>query len=524
MDVLNNLSGWIRYGRTRCGAPLWVPGEEGCPMPLPMGGPAPEMLYFNDSHGGLHRVLPCLRTRIAALCARGGEWIALSGGDDHGGGATSDLSVTDGGGYSAAWNSMVKAGVDLSVPGNHDLDWGWDTYFDLCRRSQPLPRVLSHYHGALPAGTAHFPVLLVAFRHHLMAFLGALCMDQTREAWRHLVDPAEAIPQWIAWLRDRVDSVVVLSHLGRESRGEWADRDLLEHITPQMCILGAHTHDLIPPEGSVMTGQYLQSGQKGNYLGHAHGDPAGSGWQVYNEACSEPPDAPSDPLQSRHPVRLTFPESSPDTRPSVDGYTGEIPAINAATDILHEDHGCGPETLVALCVRFFSQRIPHGCCSREDWYRIFPYADCLATFRFPRSRLGALLQANAQRFLLPAHYLEERGLLHFSGNLTYQVTRRRQGVTASSIRWNEQWLNHGKARSADDKVSLLTQGYVAEGMGGYDAVFREAGLDWSRGAVTYVGGSVRDLLWDAWAARTPAQRAAYFRKDGRLLLHHGDSG
>lgn len=524
MDISNNLSGWIRYGQTHCGASLWVPGKDGDGMPAPMGGPAPELLYFNDSHGGLPRVLPCLRARIAALRARGAEWLALSGGDDHGGGAVSDLSVTDGGGYSAAWNSMVEGGVEIGVPGNHDLDWGWDTYFELCRRSLPLPRVLSHYHGQFPDGTAHFPVLLVEFRQHLMAVLGTLCLDQTRDACHHLLDPAKVIPGWIATLRDWVDSMVILSHLGWQSRGDWADRDLLAEIPRHTCILGAHSHDVMPSENSVENGHYLQSGQKGHYLGQAIGHFTGSGWRLSNKGCPALPDSPTDRSRTHHQVRLSLPERCPDIRPSVDGYTGEIPDINAATDILREDHGKGPEFLAALCVRFFSPRIPRGCCSREDWYQIFPYADCLATISFPRSRMAALLQANARRFLLPAHYLEERGLLHFSGNLAYHVTTSAQAVDVSSARWNGQWLTQAGESSGAEEVTLLTHGYVAEGMGGYDAVFREAGIEWDRAEAAYVGGSVRDLLWQAWARRAPEDRAAYFRKDGRLLLHGAYSG
>jgi len=214
-------------------------------------------------------------------------------------------------------------------------------------------------------------------------------------------------------------------------------------------------------------------------------------------------------------------EANRDERPAKEGYRGECALINGLTDLLRGTAGNDdPLTLTALCVRFFPGNFPTGDLNLEAWYTHFGYGDCLAEIRLPIRQLTALLEANARRMMLPARYLEERGMLHFSGNLRYEVRLSGTDPEVSRALLEKASLDHLEKKSSQE-CRILTHGYVAEGMGGYASVFREAGLFWKRERVRYLGTSVRDILWEALRSLAPSERALLFRKDGRLGVEGG---
>ncbi len=518
-------TGWIRAGWTRSGGRLWIPGEGGAGCPAGKGGAAPEILYFNDSHGRLDALAGRLPEREASAIRAGRDWLTLSGGDEHGGGSRRDASLHGGHPYSRAYADMVQAGVDLVVPGNHDLDWGWDRYREMVEASPGLERVLSHLRPDSVLRKSHHAAVVVEFDQHVTAIIGLLCLHQTREAWKHLEDPVGVVDNWLPYFQGRVDSLIILSHLGEQTPdGILSDHDLLKTLPAEVLVLGAHTHSVVPPPGTTQGGHYLQCGQQGQYLGSARRGEEGWTLQVEPLVAAPVRQSAFSTAGGNLPGGLLPEGSGPSVgeRPARDGYRGECALINGLTDLLRDTAGEGPLTLAALCVRFFPGAFPEGDLTIEDWYSYFGYADCLAEIRVPPGRLPALLAANARRLLLPARYLEERGMLHFSGNLRYRV--RFQGTDPDiSVAQLDEVARGNLPGFTGRECRILTHGYVAEGMGGYEAVFREAGLSWKREAVRYCGSSVRDILWEALRALPPARRAALFRRDGRLHLEEDGS-
>ncbi|WP_235827926.1 bifunctional metallophosphatase/5'-nucleotidase [Brevibacillus migulae] len=76
-------------------------------------------------------------------------------------------------------------------------------------------------------------------------------------------EPFAILAQQIAALRDQVDVMIVLSHLGLRS-----DREMAERIPGIDLILGAHTHHLLQQGERIGETLIAQAGRSGEYVGH----------------------------------------------------------------------------------------------------------------------------------------------------------------------------------------------------------------------------------------------------------------
>ena len=78
-----------------------------------------------------------------------------------------------------------------------------------------------------------------------------------------ITDPRMAIAQYVEQLKDKVDIIIVMSHLGL------SDDELLANDCPDIdVIFGSHTHHMLP-EGKLVNGVLLTGGGKfGRYTGH----------------------------------------------------------------------------------------------------------------------------------------------------------------------------------------------------------------------------------------------------------------
>ena len=514
-------SGWQTAGLTSCGARIWIPSGNGQALPDAKAGLAPDILYFNDTHGGIDRLLPALKRAIDPRRQVNAEWLTVSGGDDHGGGSRWDAGFFTGARQSMAYSLLERGQVDICVPGNHDLDWGWEAYAERCRLSPGVIRVLTNLRPGMGLLADHHQCLLVEFKNHLMAVTGALCTDQTREAHRYLTDPADCLPALANALRPHVDSVLVISHLGYHSRtGQYADQALLADTPDSVLVAGAHTHDVIPSTGAWHAGRYLQCGQKGRFLGFVKCENAN--WRIRVEGVSGSVAGMADDLEADLEAScdaagsICFPDDRTTTeQPSRDGYRGECATINAVTDQILKREPEAAGLVAALCVRFFGARPVAGRMTLRDWIECFPYGDCLCLMQVPVARLPDLLAANARRLSMPAHYLESRGMLHFSGNLTYRVSGSGKSLHVTDIRLAGEAISDHAGKASE--LQLLTQAYVAEGMGGYATVFKEANLNWSREVIDHLGVPIRETLWESFVGMDDEARSASLVKDKRLV-------
>jgi 2',3'-cyclic-nucleotide 2'-phosphodiesterase (5'-nucleotidase family) len=80
----------------------------------------------------------------------------------------------------------------------------------------------------------------------------------------HLLPPIETVAEWTARLRPQVDVLVVCSHLGLPR-----DREMAERIPGIDCILGGHTHHLLPEPLFIGDTMVCAAGKYGDYVGQA---------------------------------------------------------------------------------------------------------------------------------------------------------------------------------------------------------------------------------------------------------------
>lgn len=88
--------------------------------------------------------------------------------------------------------------------------------------------------------------------------------DFYHELGWHLLPPLEAVAKWTAFLRAKVDLLIVCSHLGLHR-----DKEMAESIPGIDCILGGHTHHVL--EEPLMIGDTMicAAGKYGEYVGAA---------------------------------------------------------------------------------------------------------------------------------------------------------------------------------------------------------------------------------------------------------------
>jgi 5'-nucleotidase len=107
--------------------------------------------------------------------------------------------------------------------------------------------------------------------------------------WK-IEDPMERIAEQVAFLRDQVDLLVIMSHLGLQR-----DEQLAQNIAGIDLILGAHTHHLLQDGLQVEQCLINQAGRSGEYVGHVTVEWNGnSGYNMFS-TCSNVKEEAPDP-------------------------------------------------------------------------------------------------------------------------------------------------------------------------------------------------------------------------------------
>lgn len=522
---------WKVCGRLPAGGRLWCPAPgTGIPQPMKRGGPPPEILYTNDLHGCFEDLAKPWFAAREALEKKESPFLCLSGGDEHGGTSPWDVAHPMGTDPSLPFAWQKALGIHAAVPGNHDLDWGWEAYGRMIQAQPTIPRVLSHLRPESPLAGLHAPALLLEWPHHLMALLGALTVEDTTQGEEHLLPPGPPLAALIGELAPHVDSLVILSHLGWARRdGVFCDPALLPTLPPHALLLGAHSHTRLPSDDRWTPKAYLQCAPNAGSIGRASWQ--NGQWTVRNLTASPQlpefagPVTAGWPAPARHLLErrqsivaaigpLHVPEHPFATEsPAKDGYRGESAHFNAVTDILAElTHTASPH-LAALCVRAMTPEPVTGTLNAADWYRRFGYADRCFVLDLPANTLWALLRENAQRLLMPARFIANRGFLHFSADLRYSID-----FVEDSEPVIRSVMLAGDPLEPDRSppLRIATHAYVATGQGGYADIFRRCGIPLKGRPHPVTSGPVRDLLWHAFRETEPAALAGRFRVDGRL--------
>ena len=228
------------------------------------------VLYTNDVHNGYLKDgdtlgYASLVSYMKQLEAAGYEVTLIDGGDAIQGGVIGTLSK---GGYIA--DIMDYVGYDIAVPGNHEFDFGLDTFLDIAENAS-YDYISCNFIDIATGETVFDPYKIVDYDGVKVAYVGvttpetffkstpayfqdeegnyiySFCEgDNGRELYTQVqksVDAARA---------EGADYVVIAGHMGTDSSSSpWTSKEIIANTTGIDVFLDAHSHSVIEGESVV---------------------------------------------------------------------------------------------------------------------------------------------------------------------------------------------------------------------------------------------------------------------------------
>jgi 5'-nucleotidase len=179
---------------------------------------------------------------------------------------------------------MRMVGYDAGTLGNHDFDNGVDALVEAMQSMENL----KHKHPPITFLNCNFttegaPALASRLHPWMVKEIGGLrvgltgvgvefdgLVAPTNHKGLGWTDPVRALKPIVAMLRDRekVDAVIVISHLGYDRQGEAIDDLNLAKLVPNIdVIIGGHSHTFLDQPTSVGSTKVFQVGHSGVNLG-----------------------------------------------------------------------------------------------------------------------------------------------------------------------------------------------------------------------------------------------------------------
>ena len=225
---------------------------------VPEGGDRGIMiLYTSDIHCGVDEGFGYagLWEIRNALSAQGYDVILVDDGDNIKGDALGTMTKGE-----APLVLMNRMGYSVAIPGNHEFDYGMDTFLALAEEAEfdyissnfvyEGERVFDAYAMRELGGKqiafvgVTTPQTIISstpsyFQNEAGEYVYGFCQDETGEgvytAVQNAVDAARA---------EGADYVVVMAHLGREEEGiPWTYMDVISHTTGIDILMDGHSHD-----------------------------------------------------------------------------------------------------------------------------------------------------------------------------------------------------------------------------------------------------------------------------------------
>lgn len=223
------------------------------------------ILHTNDLHSHFER-MPKIATLLSRLMQEGGRgeeaWIVVDVGDhmDRG------RMETEGTAGMANRAVLEASGYQVVALGNNELLTFPREALDRLYADVPFSVVGTN----IEAAGGEQPVWLKKWAVREMAgvrvgFLGLTIpypIFYELMGWR-LSDPLETISEWVPRIREEVDVLVLLSHLGLTR-----DRQLAQDVPGIDLILGGHTHHLLEAPERIGDTLIAAAGKFGQYVGH----------------------------------------------------------------------------------------------------------------------------------------------------------------------------------------------------------------------------------------------------------------
>lgn len=461
-----------------------------------------QLLYGNDVHNhlGFDDATPSFPQALCQLkqdAITNTPTLTLLGGDDHAGSAW-DIFFEEPDTPDPAYSLYSSLGVDAITLGNHDFDLGVDRLIEKLSQSPKLPVIASNLSLTSPLCPHTEPALIFEFKAQALS-IGVMALLTTEQCSHasYLLNPIDAFESLYPTLKSQCHFVIVLSHLGyadslHNTRAN--DHYLITRTKedPNTLVCGAHTHDLFPSTDTTNTDsppRYLQSGWNGTHIGQAHWQPNSSTFQLKNTPINTIPKTPPPPpfKSLEKAIRKAFSKREENwpsiviknsdelrnERMGTDAYLGESPHLNFVNDILFPlSSNQSQATLSGLCVRTLGKTPLQEKVSLKNWFHTFPYLDRPDWIDIPWKSLPAFIETNAQRLLLPPHFLPHHGWLQFDRRLRYRVKKQAAQVVLERLQYDGVFYQPDQYET----LRIYSTSYFTLGYGGYDRVLKEIGI------------------------------------------------
>ncbi|MGC8781055.1 MAG: bifunctional metallophosphatase/5'-nucleotidase, partial [Anaerolineae bacterium] len=532
----------------------------GAELPQQAGPPMPErrltVLHFNDLHGRLAvfgRIAGWLAAeRRRAAAQKDHVVLAVTAGDECGG-ALSDLLLGREG--HPAYRLYSKAGVDLGVPGNHDLDLGAERLAQAIARDARFPLLAANVAGDAALATCCFPAAIFVAKGLRIGLIGLTTPAQVHPdpvRGRCVTDPLAAAHHLVPALRPLCDVLIIVSHLGlslnqRSAVVEQAgDMELARGLPPDAVhlIIGGHTHTVLNESGlspaNVVNGiPIVQAGRFGQFVGEVE-IRVGRTVEVTHACLRATIELAEDEAFAAMHVRPLLAQAEAEGRRvlgrvaadddlSADAVRdrfaeGESALANFIADALVERcRAAGYEVDLAMIdtTSVNAGLRPGATLTLGDWLGVMPFGDPVCLLRLTGRELEALLRDNALRVDRPGEPHTCRGFLHFSAGVRYVIRLgpTRADAEAAAITVDGRPL----AANYDRTFTIATTSFVRGPAAAWEAI-EGARLHRPLFALSRLTREptrlcARDLLLEHIAAHGGVVPEGGARRDGRVIVY-----
>ncbi len=533
---------------------------------LPVGTRRPnqpvriKLLHLNDLHGRI-AVLSRLAAWLQAMRRRHAAdphviVLAVTTGDESGG-HLSDLLL----GHSLAahqthpgYRLLSLAGIDLGVPGNHDLDLGTATLARACDQEASFPVLAANVTDA-PALAERCPAaVIVVARGVRIGCIGLTTPGQVHPepySRRRIADPVTTAAHLLPALRPLCDVLIVLSHLGLSLNQRSAvvsaagDVELARSLPPGgvHLIVGGHTHSALNEAGlsaeNIVNGIPIgQAGKFGQFVGEVEihiGDTV----EVVDARLHPTLDLPNDALFEQAHVQPLLAQIEAQRQRVLGSVAADA---DLSADAVRTHFAAGESALA----NFIADALVYGCraaghnvdlaivdassvhdglqpgqvVTLGDWFGVMPFPDVVCLLRLTGRQLEALVRDNALRVERPGEPHTERGFLHFSAGVRYAIRLgpTREMADAEGITVDGRPIAAWHARDFVVAAASFLRGPAAVWEAHVGGRLPRPLFDLMSVPRAYTGLRVRDLLLDHIAAQGGILPESGARRDGRVRV------
>ena len=217
------------------------------------------ILYTNDVHCAIDDY-PVLAAYRAELMAQGNTVITVDAGDAIQGEVIGALTESE-----AIVDIMNNVGYDYAVPGNHEYDYGMETFLDLAKNKAEYNYISSNFYKLTSVKPVFKPYYIENISEDMqIAFVGITTPESvTKSTPEYFKDEygnfiygfptfdmlddvlCETVQKSVnKAIADGADIVVAVGHLGIEGISDgWKSTDVIAHTTGIDYFIDAHSHE-----------------------------------------------------------------------------------------------------------------------------------------------------------------------------------------------------------------------------------------------------------------------------------------